>query len=51
MGQPRAGVVDFGEARISVLLEGEEFLEVLYGFGCVALLFVNLSKLFVFNNF
>jgi hypothetical protein len=30
-----AGVVDFGEAGISVLPEVEEFLVMLYGFGCI----------------
>ena len=41
--QPLLSVLNLSYPWVSVLPEGEEFLVMVYGFGCVALLFVSLS--------
>jgi hypothetical protein len=36
--QPFPGILDLNDTRVSILPEIEEFIVLLYGFGCVAIL-------------
>jgi len=42
--QPPPRIIHLSNTRVGVLPEVEEFLVVLYGFGCVALLFLDLGS-------
>ena len=50
LSQPLPGILHLSNTRVSIFPEVEEFLVMLYGFGCVALLLADPANLFNYNT-